>query len=172
MIDKSRFRDEKNRYIVQGLFLEDRYNTDLAYYTLDGEDKTYKGRVYPSLKRLFIEEGDPTEYVFAKKYLFDWPHWQRMVRNRWLQPHIESWREELEISLRAEGIAAIINAAISNDHYQAAKWLADKGWDIKTKGRPSKEEIEGEISKEVQKEREFGEGFKLLELHQKGSNNG
>ena len=55
--DKTKFKDEKGRYIVQGLFLEDRYNTELSVFTFDGEDKNYKGKIYPSLKRLYLEHG-------------------------------------------------------------------------------------------------------------------
>ena len=76
-IDKTRMKDSKGRYIVQGIFLEDRYNTDLAVFTYDGEHKTYKDVLYPSLKKLYLEHADPLEYDFANTYLFDWPHWQR-----------------------------------------------------------------------------------------------
>ena len=92
-IDKSRFKDEKGRFIVQGLFLEDKYNTDLAVFTYDGEDKVYKGKTYPSLKRLYLEHGDPKEYSFARKYLFDWKHWQRLCNNAMIGRHIEEWRK-------------------------------------------------------------------------------
>ena len=164
-VDKTKFKDEKGRYIVQGLFLEDRYNTDLAVYTQAGEDKEYRGVNYPSLKRLYLEEGDPTEYAFAQKYLYDWPHWQRMCRNNMVGRLIEEWREELYLSLRADGISAIIDAALSNSNYQAAKWLADKGWEENSRGRPSKEEVKAELKKQAEKEREFNEDFELLTLH-------
>lgn len=171
-IDKSKFKDEKGRYIVQGLFLEDRYNTNLAVYTLDGVDKEYKGIKFPSLKRLYLEESDPEEYLFAEKYLFDWPHWQRLCKNAVVGRHIEQWREELALSLRSEGIATLIDLAVNDKSYQAAKWLADEGWVKKTRGRPSKEEVEGELQRRAQVEKEFSEDFKLLELHQKGKKNG
>lgn len=164
-IDKTKFKDEKGRYITQGLFLEDKYNTNLAYYTLDGEDKNYKDVVYPSLKRLFLEEGDPTEYLFATKYLYDWEHWQRLCKNALIGRHIDRWREELSLSLRADGISSIIDAALTDKHYQASKWLADKGWEVKSRGRPSKEEIEGELRKQADAEKEFSDDFKLLTLH-------
>lgn len=167
-VDKSNFKDEKNRYIVQGLFLEDRYNTDLAVYTLDGVDKTYKGKVYPSLKRLYLEVGDPEEYLFAEKHLFDWPHWMRLCKNQWLKPHIEQWREELNLSLRSEGIATLIDLAINDKSYQAAKWLADEGWIKNKRGRPSKEELEGELKKRADIQEQFKEDFQLLELHKGG----
>lgn len=166
-ITKSKFKDDNGRYIVQGLFLEDRYNTDLAVYTLDGTDKTYKGKVFPSLKKLYLEESDPEEYMFAQKHLFDWPHWQRICRNAIVSKHIEEWREELRLSLRAEGIATLIDLAVNDKSYQAAKWLADEGWVKKTRGRPSKEEVDGELVRQALVEKEFADDFNILELHRK-----
>lgn len=169
--DRSKFKDEKGRYIVQGLFLEDKYNTNLAVYTFDGEDKTYKGRVYPSLKRLFIELGDPKEYTFANTYLYDWDHWQRLCNNSIISRHIEKWRYELELSLISEGVATMIDLAINEKSYQAAKFLADRGWDKSGRGRPSNAEVEGEIKRQAQINSEFDEDFKLFALHS-GKKNG
>lgn len=166
--DRSRFKDDNGRYIVQGLFLEDRYNTDLAVYTLDGEDKTYKGIKFPSLKRLYIEHGDPKEYSFARKYLFDWDHWQRLCKNKICRSHIDKWREELELSLVSEGVATLIDLAVNDKSYQAAKYLADRGWDKSERGRPSQAEIEGELKKRADQEAEWNEGFDLLQFHKKG----
>lgn len=166
--DKSKFKDEKGRYIVQGLFLEDRYNVDLSVYTLDGEDKNYKGKIYPSLKKLYIELGDPTEYIFARTYLFDWGHWQRMKRNAILVKHIEQWRNELELSLVAEGISTMLDLAVNDKSYQAAKFLADRGWDKSERGRPTNAEIQGELKRKAREEEEFASDFQLLTIHTGG----
>lgn len=163
--DKSRYKDEKGRYIVQGLFLEIQYDTRLSVFTLDGEDKTYKGVVYPSLKRLYLECGDPKEYAFATKYLYDWDHWQRITRNALLKVHVDKWREELELSLISEGVSALIDLALNEKSYQAAKYLAERGWDKKVRGRPSQDEVAGEIKKRADIESSFEEDFKLLKLH-------
>lgn len=166
--DRSKFKDEKGRYIVQGLFLEDRYNTDLAIYTFDGEDKEYKGVVYPSLKRLYLEECDVEEYNFAKKYLYDWPHWKRLCSNAIISRHIDQWREELELSIRSEAIGTMVHLALNEDSYQAAKFLADKGWVKNSRGRPSKEEVEGELKKRAEIEAQYQDEFQLIELVKKG----
>ena len=161
-IDKKQFKDEKGRYIVQGIFLEDRYNTDLAVYTTAGEDKLYKGKLYPSLKRLYLDEGDVEEYLFATKYLFDWPHWKRLCKNAVIRPQIEEWREELELSLRSEGMQTMVNLAV-NDNYQAAKFLVDKGWVKNSVGRPKKEEGQDKILADM-----YNEDLTLLQEHTKG----
>lgn len=167
-IDKSKFKDSNGRYLVQGVFLEDRYDPEMATYTFAGEDKDYKGKIFPSLKRLYLEEGDPTEYLFATKYLYDWNHWKRMCNNAVCKKHIEEWRSELELSLMADGIQSIIQAATSDGHFQASKYLADRGWDVKGRGRPSKEELEGELKKRAEEAGKFEDDFQLLKLHKGG----
>lgn len=163
--DKTKFKDDKNRYIVQGLFLEDRYNTDLAVYTHDGEDKTYKGRVYPSLKRLYLEMCDTKEYVFATTYLYDWPHWQRLCNNKLVRSEIDKWRDELSLKLQSEGVLSLVNLAMEKDSYQAAKYLADRGWDVKEKGRPSQNQIDGHLEKIAKEASEFDKDLDLLNTH-------
>jgi len=141
-IDKQLLLDTSGRPLTQSLFLEFNYNVEYSVFTFDDDDKTYKGKVYPSLKKLYLECADPTEYTFAKKYLLGWSHWKRLNENKALRKHFDEWREELEISLRSEGVQAIIEGA--TDNFQAAKWLADKGWEKRTPGRPSKDELERE----------------------------
>lgn len=165
MIDKKRMKDEKGRYIVQGLFLETRYDTEWAQFTLDGEDKDYKGKVYPSLKRLYLQYSDPKEYNFANEYLVDYPHWQRITHNKTLREHVDQWRAELELKLISDGVSVLIDLATEKDSYQAAKWMADRGWDKSVKGRPSKEQVKGELKKRADEAEEFAEDFQLLKLH-------
>jgi hypothetical protein len=164
-VDKNKFKDEHGRYIVQGLFLEDRYNPDMAVFTFDGEDKEYKGKMFLSLKRLYLEHGDPMEYSFARKYLYDWNHWQRLTKNKVVRTHVDEWRKELELSLVSEGVAALIDLALNEKSYQAAKYLADRGWDKNTVGRPSKDAVEGELKRMAEAEKEFADDFKLLQFH-------
>lgn len=144
MIEKSKLKDTMGRPLTQGLFLELNYDTEYAVYTFNDEDKTYKGVLYPSLKKLYLAEEDPTEYEFAKKHLLGWKHWQRMNENKVLREHFDEWREELEISIRAGAIMSIRDMTAEGTNFQAAKWLADRGWDKRGAGRPSKSEIDRE----------------------------
>jgi hypothetical protein len=137
--DRSKFKDNTGKYITQNLFLEFSYDTEKAVYTFNDEDKEYKGVVYPSLRKLYLETADPTEYEFACKYLWGWEHWQRIVANKVLKAEIDKWRDELEVKLRSKGVKAVL--AITEGSFNAAKWAADGGWDVK-RGRPSKEEKE------------------------------
>lgn len=40
VVDKSLFKDDRGRYIVQGLFIEDTYNSNLAVYTFSGRARS------------------------------------------------------------------------------------------------------------------------------------
>jgi len=137
------FKDSRGRPLTQGLFLEIGYNTEFAEYTLKDDDFEYEGKLYPSLKKLYIKMADPIEYNFATTHLGSWEQWQRISNNKILKKYIDPWRKELELKLRSEAVAEVIKFSKTDKGFQAAKWLADKGFD-KRAGRPSKEEIEAE----------------------------
>lgn len=140
MIPRKQMLTSDGRPITQSLFLEMGY-TEHSVYTLKDEDHEHNGKLYPSLKKLYLELEDATEYEFANKYLLGWKHWQRIVENKSLAPHVMEWREELELKLRARAVKQMMELAHTGS-YQASKWLADRGWDTRAAGRPTKAEKE------------------------------
>jgi hypothetical protein len=141
-IDKSLLKDSMGRPMTQSLFLEVGYNTDTAVYTLKDDDFYYEknGHTYPSLKRLYLEMEDIVEYEFANTYLLGWNHWKRLNENKLFHKRFEEWREELELSLRSQAVRSIIDSTAQDGNFQSAKWLADRGWNKREPGRPSKSE--------------------------------
>lgn len=161
-IDKSKLKDSRERPLTQSLFLEIGYS-EFAVYTLKDEDYTYHGKVYPSLKRLYIEEEDPVEYVFANKYLLGWDHWQRICNNKVLRKYVDQWREELSIKARSQAVQSIMDMALIDKSFQAAKWLAEKGWDKNPVGRPTKASKESDADFDRKMQEEYGaEIYRLL----------
>lgn len=155
MIDKSKLVDTMGRPLTQSLFLEIGY-TDYSVYTLKEFDYTYKGQLYPSLKKLYIKEEDPTEYVFADKHLLGWQHWKRLCENKVIASHIEEWREELELKIRSQAVRDMMNLCASESgNFSAAKFLADRGWEKRAAGRPSKAEKEKHTRVEERIAQEF-----------------
>jgi len=152
--------DTMGRPLTQSLFLELGYS-DSAIYTLKENDHVYEGRSYPSLKKLYLLVADPTEYTFATTFLLGWKHWQRIVDNKSLKPHVGEWREELEVKLRSQGVKEAIKQA-QGGTFQAAKWLADRGWEKRGAGRPTEAEIEGHKKFEKKVEDEYGADIKLM----------
>ena len=139
-IPKSKFLDVAGRPLTQGLFLEIGYG-DYSVYTLKDEDHEHKGTLYPSLKKLYLEEEDPAEYGFVTKHLLNWRQWLRLYENKLLKPHIDEWRNELELKLLSRATAQMIKSA-AGGKVNAIQWVATKGWEERAAGRPSKAETE------------------------------
>lgn len=148
------FKDTQGKWRTQSLFLEFSWDED-AKYSLSDSHKEYKGKVYPSLKQLYVEEGDTTEYEFANKYFGGWSHWKRLRGNKAIAKHIDEAQEELELKLMALGVKRIIEHSKGDKGYQASKWLADRGWDTRKAGRPSKDEVEGELKRQAKEDDEY-----------------
>lgn len=148
------FVDDRGRFKTLSLFLEVAYDPN-AIFTLKDYDHEYNGKMYYSLKKLFLEESDPTEYQFATKYLAGWSHWQRICNNKVLAVHVAEWRAELELKLRSEGVQWILKSARKKQNWLAAKFLAEKGWEVRQAGRPSQVEIDKNIAIESQIQKEF-----------------
>lgn len=163
MITKTKLMDTMGRPLTQSLFLEIGYS-DFAVYTLKEYDHEYNGKKYPSLKKLYLEEEDPTEYAFAEKHLLGWQHWKRLCENKQIAKHVEEWREELELKIRSQAVRDMQSLCASeNGNYSAAKFLADRGWEKRGAGRPSKQEKERHLRVEEKIQEEFSADIKRLE---------
>lgn len=160
------FRDKTTgNYITQSLFLELSYtDTSLCLYTLKENDWEYNGKVYPSIKRLYLEIADPTEYQFAKVCFEGWNHWKRMFeKTNLLKPYIEDWRAELEVKLRSDGVRGMLDSAL-NGNPKSAQWLADKGFveGGKKAGRPSRKSKQDEAVFKEQVQQQYGSDLERL----------
>ena len=134
MLNIEDFRDVQGGLLTQSLFLELGYGK-AAVYTLKDFDYDYKGKLYPSLKKAYLEMSDPLEYEFATTYFVCWDQWKRICNNKLMTKIVEGWRQELELKLRCEAVGQVLAIAKDGDR-MASQWIADKGWDKKV-GRPS-----------------------------------
>jgi hypothetical protein len=109
------------------------------------------GITYPSLKRIYLsyEHVPGNEYDFANEIIGSWEHWNRLCKTQKFSVMINSWREELEVKVRANAVKSIIRTSTegSSAGATAAKWLAEKGY-APTRGRPTKAEKEGHLKQE------------------------
>jgi hypothetical protein len=161
---KDQLRDTRGYPLTQSLFLEINYS-EYAVFTFNDEPKEYNGKIYPSLRQYYLDIADPTEYQFAKQCLLGWDHWQRICENVLVKKEVDKWREELEVALRSEGILSIIETGADGQNFQAAKWLADKGWEKNKVGRPSKAESEREKRIANRINNEFGADIIRMEKY-------
>ena len=111
-----------------------------------------------NFRRVYVELADPTGYKIANKLLEDYSHWQMLMKQPWFREAKELWDQELDAKLKSEGLEAIrmfadgIEGVAPAVQLTAARYLADSAH-RKTKaaprGRPSKEEVSGELKREA-----------------------
>jgi len=162
-----KYRGANGKYLTQSLFYELTDDQRYAIFTTKPEDITKDGKTYLSARRLFVACEDPTGYKFATTYLENFEHWLELQRsNKQLRNMIQGWQEELAVKLVSLGIGAQIEEVKANGKgaMAAARYLADEGWKPKRKaGRPSKEEVQGQLKKEAEIENEFSNDLKLIQ---------
>lgn len=150
-----------NYRLSNALFLEPNYKADGAVFTTGERHKTYKGKKYYSLKKLYLDMADATEYEFATTYLFSFSHWKAMLKKASFRKEVEEWREELRLKMMSKVIKAQVESA-EDGSTGAAKFLANREWEPKAAGRPSKEKVAGELKQAAELASEFEEDFKRL----------
>lgn len=162
------WKNEQGKWITKALFYETTLpeNRDYCVYTLKNEDMEVDGVTYWSLRKRFVECDDPTEYEFATRHLGGWQHWKVLSESETLKSHVEEWREERDVRLRSVGVKKLVDLAAGEDSsFQAAKWLADKGWvdkDVSKRGRPSKAEVAKETKRRADISSRVAEDMKRL----------
>jgi hypothetical protein len=156
-MDKQKFLDSRGRPLTQSLFLEIGYNPEFAVYTLKDFDHEYEGKIYPSLKRIYLGCEDPIEYNFVDHYLYSWDQWERLCANKVVAKHINQWRYELELKLSSQAVRDIIDMTADDKNFQACKYLAERGWNKNSVGRPKKDTSEIDAKLQDRLDTEFGE---------------
>jgi hypothetical protein len=124
---------------------------DLVLYTLKDDD--HEG--YPSIKRLYVELEDETEYLFATTYFHSWRHFKKLLDVRWFKDVIDEAREELAVKMAAKELLKIRQKSEQGD-LRAAQYLIEQRWKPKESvGRPSKAKIKAEAERLAQDKSEF-----------------
>lgn len=123
---------------------------DRVLYTLKDEDVSPTIR---SLKRLYMEQDDISEYTFATLYFYNFDHWERLTHLYWFTPFITKWRRELEVKIRSKALSKLVEiskgdsnqAAAVNKYLLEGKWK-DKQGNIKPKKfATSKKELDSSL---------------------------
>jgi len=159
-------KDSIGRFLTHAMFFETKTKGFDPTFTFKENDHEYKGVIYISMRSLYMEMSDPTEYLFAQEVLGSWGHWQKLCNSALIREQIDKWREELEIKLRAESIRAIREVATTagSKGTTAAKWIASAGW-RSGKGRPTKKEREHQMKVDSRLDNETESHLKLLAEH-------
>lgn len=153
IVDKPPYKSKDNRWLTRTLFYEQvqEFPEQSSY-----EPQFTLGANIPGLinaRQTFIALRDPTGYLWAIKYLGSWEHWEYLLRSSWFEAAYIEWVRELKTILKMEAIQKIDEIARSGSvqAFPAAKYLASADWEkaVHGRGRPSEEELRGELKKAV-----------------------
>jgi hypothetical protein len=170
---KRKFYNERNQLLTRALIWEAGWSENAIYTLKDWDSTTTGGRPLKSLKQLYLQENDLTEYDFAQKHFANWDHWQTISKSWYLKDHVAKWRAELEIRIVTDALKMIQAEALSESKYayNANRYLADKGWKPKEEkvskkgaGRPSKASIAEEAARQLADMHDIDEDLKRLGL--------
>ena len=146
------YRTQNNIWLTASLFHERSVLLDEAntiYEPVFSLDEDYQGLI--NARTTYISLMDVTGYLWAIKYLNSWVHWEKLIRCVWFREKVTLWIEEIKTILKQQALQKITEIASgdSPQAYQAAKYLAQEDFDKPAhgRGRPSKEELRGELQK-------------------------
>ena len=167
-IDVSVFKDVNGRWRTISLFDElSSVDSKLKYPPIfllrESEDRDG----LTSMKRIYMEAMDPTEWKAAQRIFGCWDAWEALWNCPPFMAELEKWRNELQLKLRSLAVDQIIDTGLhggksSGTQFAAAKWLAEGQWkrtvsqgdeeDVPKndgRGRPSKVTIEREAKRQL-----------------------
>ena len=161
----SKFRNHLNQRICKQLFYDmwinmvDSAKTYKPIYTLHHDKEGYI-----NFRTEYLSDEDPTGYRTSQRLLENYDHWLMLMKLPWFVKAKEIWDVELEARLKSKAAKIFENIATDIDlkpseRISAARALLDlhgaKGTSKRTAGRPSKEEVEGELKNQARAEKEF-----------------
>lgn len=161
------YKTPQGVYLTRQIFFETSTPPrDFALYSLSDEDKESGGKLYPSIRRLYVEMEDESEYQFAVTYFGNYSHWKAICKCNWFIPHLEEMREELQAKVAAKSLLSL-RAKRDEGDVSASKYLLEKKWDSRKDpvGRPSKQRIQEEAQKIVSSKSDYQDDLDRLLSH-------
>lgn len=161
------FKNTNGVYLGRELFYETAQMEGRPYalYSLKSEDLKVGEKNYPSLRRLYLEEDDPTEFFIAEKYFDGQPHWKKLCAQDWFLVPLSALREELEVKHRAQYLRALREDALKGDKV-TSRYLLDRVEKVDSKvGRPTRQKIQQEAQKLVREDFDIKSDFSRLSEH-------
>ena len=169
--DTSKSFKTGNGFLTKILFWENWVNLPFEKRIVDPVFTLHEPRNgLVSFRERYVALGDPTGYKLTQELLFgNYRHWQELMKAKWFLDAKKEWDEELDAKLKAEGLDKIRETAKSDDKQAlvAAKYLANKEYRDKTgprRGRPSKEEVQGELKRMSEEEKAIAEDAARLKI--------
>lgn len=111
-----------------------------------------------NFRKEYVRDGDVTGYKTGTRLLENYDHWQLLMRASWFREAKKVWDEELASKMDSEALQTLTEimrdteGAKTSERISAARILLQKAKQISStpkakneRGRPSKEEIEGNL---------------------------
>lgn len=165
------FKNDFNQYLLRPLFFE------IAIKLADEQKVTapkfslHQDR--PGLincRRTFVELEDPTGYKWAMRYLDgSYEHWTRLMETTWFAQAYAEWMQELTAKLKSRALDAAKALSLDEEtppavRLQAIKYIHQLDKTSFSRGRPTQQEVTGEIKKSVREAQEVQEDMKRIGL--------
>lgn len=148
---KPPYKSPLNQWYTQALFWEKVIDLPIDQRLFEPIFSLYDDK--PGLvncRKTFVALEDPTGYEWSMQYLGDYEHWKKLMKSKWFQEAYDVWMEELKMKLRSQAIKRIKEIQDEGQPAQAlvaSKYLASFEWEKAGRGRPSKQEITGELKR-------------------------
>lgn len=119
-----------------------------------------------SIYLLYLDYSDPSEYHFALGAFGAWEHWRQLREAVFFKDTYKLMKDALDAKVKSEAAQAARQVAQEGgpQALQAAKWLHSLGENKAKRGRPSKDEVEGELKREAEEARQLNEDITRLGL--------
>lgn len=174
-VKKNPFLANNGRYYTSQLFYERAIDVSTTSRVLDPVFTLARERsgLIP-FGRKYVELVDPSGYRVTLSLLHgDFNHWIALMKCPWFTEYKEEWDKEIDAKLFAEGLDVVRSIQKDEDaspavRLQAAKLLVQKGYKDKdkkpTRGRPSKEEVQGELKRQAESSKALDKDFERIQL--------
>lgn len=120
-----------------------------------------------NVRKTFVELKDVTGHDWAIRYLGSYEHYSRLMTCTWFKEATEEYIEEIKVLIRKEALQKLIEISegAGPQAASAARYLANYDWEkANTRGRPSKEELKGELKRAAHALTEEQEDMKRIGL--------
>lgn len=167
------FLSSNGHYFTQQLFWErsmnltDKERSVQPVFTLS---KEVEGFI--CFGKEYVAALDPSGYKITQTLLNgDYKHWITLIGCSWFRDAKEEWDKEIDAKLFAEGMDAVRSIKDDDEvpasvRLQAARMLVQKGYKEKVpnRGRPSKDEVKGELKRAAQEINEVDKDLERIRL--------
>lgn len=159
-INKTKFRASNNKRYTQQLFRERSDALGPGRCTIEPMFSLYddvEGLI--NFGKEYVKDMDPTGYKTAVRLLENYDHFKQLCQTKWFQEAVVEWNKEIAAKMEQEATDILRGIALDSDlkpaeRISAAKAILGKAKAIKApreavRGRPSTEEVQGELKRQA-----------------------